>query len=178
MQFPLEVGLQPSRTVMASVLVAHVAAALALFHVPLLGLASVVDGGAGAQVALATLAWATLTVSLWRALRAERRKRDVVLWLEADGLVEVLVAGVAHGALYRVRPHTAVVLGWAVWFRLEPVDASQQFGGGGMGAARRHMLVAANLRADGWRRLRIWLRHRAEHVVPAEGLADSQFRGG
>ena len=44
MQFPFELKLQPSRLVMASVLVAHLAAALALFHVPALG--DVVDGEA------------------------------------------------------------------------------------------------------------------------------------
>ena len=104
MQFPFELKLQPSRLVMASVLVAHLAAALALFHVPALG--DVVDGEASfSRILAATLAWAVWCLSLVRALRAERSKRGCSLWLEDDGLVEVLVDGAEQGVLCRVRPH-------------------------------------------------------------------------
>ena len=166
MQFPFELKLQPSRLVMASVLVAHLAAALALFHVP--GLGGVVDGEASlSRILAAALAWTVWCLSLVRALRAERAKRGCTLWLEDDGLVEVLVDGAEQGVLCRVRPHSAVTLDWAVWFRLAAVEPAPRQPVGGARTPSTMMLLASNVQGQDWRLLRIWLRHRADRPVVA-----------
>ena len=166
MQFPFELKLQPSRLVMASALVAHLAAALALFHVP--GLGDVVDGEASlGRILAATLAWAMWCLSLVRALRAERSKRGCSLWLEDDGLVEVLVDGAEQGVLCRVRPHSAVALDWAVWFRLLAVEPVSTQPVSGVRTPTGMMLLASNVQDQDWRLLRIWLRHRADRPVVA-----------
>ena len=166
MQFPFELKLQPSRLMMASALVAHLAAALALFHVPALG--DVVDGEASfSRILAATLAWAMWCLSLVRALRAERSKRGCSLWLEDDGLVEVLVDGAEQGVLCRVRPHSAVTLDWAVWFRLLAVEPVSRQSVNAVRAPTGMMLLASNVQDQDWRLLRIWLRHRADRPVVA-----------
>lgn len=178
MQFPQEVGLRPSRALMASVLVAHVAAALALFHVPLPRLGFIADEGMAARIGLSALAWGVLLISLWRALHAERRKRGLVLWLEADGLVEICAGGAVQGRLHRIRPHSAVVLDWALWFRLESMAPRQESGATDRGAPQSIMLLAWNVQGDGWRRLRIWLLHRGDRSPPAADPAQGVARGG
>ena len=159
MEFPLELKLQPSRIMMASVLVVHLAAALALFHVPGLGVLSPADDASLMQLLAGTLAWVVLCSSFLYALRAERSKRGCSLWLEDDGLVEVLAEGAEQGVLCRVRPHSAVTLDWAVWFRLLAVEPGSRLP---VGTFTALMLVASNVQGDGWRLLRIWLRHRAD----------------
>ncbi len=173
MEFPLELRLQPSRIMMASVLVAHFAAALALFHIPGLGLVSPVGEASLAWMLAGTLAWIMLCLSLINAFRAERFKRGCSLWLEEDGLVELLAEGMEQGALCRVRPHSAVMLDWAVWFRLTVVESASTAPTAPPGVLRTPaamMLVASNVQGQDWRLLRTWLRHRADRP-PAD--ADS-----
>lgn len=164
MQFPLELRLQPSRALMASVLVVHVAAALALFHVPALRVVFEVDEGTPGQRLAGVLAWVVLALSLVRALRAEGLKRGCSLWLEDDGLVEVFAEGAEQGVLCRVRPHSAVLLEWAVWFRLVTVESGANTLRGMLRMPSGMMLVASNLHANDWRLLRVWLRHRADRA--------------
>ena len=167
MEFPLELRLQPSRVMMASVLVAHLAAALALFHVPGLRVVSLVGEASLANILAGTLAWVVLCLSLVNALRAERSKRGCRLWLEGDGLVEVLVEGAEQGVLCRVRPHSAVTLDWAVWFRLLAVEPVSRQSVNAVRAPTGMMLLASNVQDQDWRLLRIWLRHRADRPVVA-----------
>ena len=169
MEFPLELRLQPSRAMMASVLVAHLAAALALFHVP--GLAVLPFDGDASRVRLlvGALVWCVLCVSLLIALRAERSKRGCRLWLEGDGLVEVLLEGAEQGVLCRVRPHSAVTLDWAVWFELVAVEPASRRSVSGARTPVSMMLLASNVRGEDWRLLRIWLRHRADRPVVEGG---------
>ena len=167
MEFPLELRLQPSRVMMASVLVAHLAAALALFHVPGLRVVSLVGEASLAHILAGTLGWVVLCLSLVNALRAERSKRGCRLWLEGDGLVEVLVEGAEQGVLCRVRPHSAVTLDWAVWFWLAAVEPAPRQPVGGARTRSTMMLLASNVQGQDWRLLRIWLRHRADRPVVA-----------
>ncbi len=167
MEFPLELRLQPSRVMMASVLVAHFAAALALFNVPGLGVFPLVGDGSLARLLAGTLVWCVWCVSLLIALRAERSKRGCSLWLEGDGLVEVLADGAEQGVLCRVRPHSAVTLDWAVWFGLVAVEPASRQSVSGVRTPANMMLLASNVQGQGWRLLRIWLRHRADRPVVA-----------
>ena len=113
------------------------------------------------------VAWAVWCLSLVRALRAERSKRGCSLWLEDDGLVEVLVDGAEQGVLCRVRPHSAVALDWAVWFRLLAVEPVSTQPVSGVRTPTCMMLLASNVQDQDWRLLRIWLRHRADRPVVA-----------
>lgn len=167
MEFPLELKLQPSRVMMASVLVAHFAAGLALFHVPGLRVVALVGEASLAQILAGTLAWILVLVSLVLALRAECAKRGCTLWLEEDGVVEVLAAGAEQGVLCRVRPHSAVMLDWAVWFRLGALEPASAAPPAVLRTPSAVMLVAANVQGRDWRLLRIWLRHRADRPALA-----------
>ena len=167
MEFPLELRLQPSRAMMASVLVAHLAAALALFHVPGLAVLSLDGDASRVRLLVGALVWCVLCVSLLIALRAERSKHGCSLWLEGDGLVEVLLEGAEQGVLCRVRPHSAVTLDWAVWFRLLAVEPVSRQSVNAVRAPTGMMLLASNVQDQDWRLLRIWLRHRADRPVVA-----------
>jgi hypothetical protein len=167
MQFPLELKLQPSRMMMASMLVAHLAAALALFHVPGFGLAPLAGEASLTQILAGTLAWAALCLSLVRALHAEHLKRRCSFWLEEDGRVEVMAEGAEQGVLCRLLPHSAVMLDWAVWFRLVAVEPESSVPPGVLRTPSAVMLVAANVQDRDWRLLRIWLRHLADRPVAA-----------
>ena len=57
-----------------------------------------------------------------RALRAEHLKRGCSFWLDEDGHVEMITEGAEQGVMCRIRPHSAVMLDWAVWFRLIAVE--------------------------------------------------------
>ncbi len=174
MRFPVELRLQSSRILMASVLVAHVAAASALFHVPALREFLVGDELSLAGSLGAALAWAALALSVLRSVRAEQAKRGLVLWLEEDGLAEVFAAGAGQGVLCRIRPHSAVALPQAVWFRLQALEGIPGATPVRVRVPAGMMLLASNLQqressesADGddWRGLRIWLRHRADRAA-------------
>jgi hypothetical protein len=159
MQFPVELKLQSSPTIMASVLVAHVAAALALLHVHAFFPAR--GGGAGDWM-LAALGWGVLAASVWRGLHAQHRLRGCTIWLEEDGVIEFLPAGGRSAAgLYRVVPGSQVVIAAAVWFEvlaLTPVATVRR---------RRLMVVPDNLGGEGFRLLRAWLLHRAGRASEA-----------
>lgn len=162
MQFPFELSLQPSRFLMASMLVGHVSAALALFHVPAFSV-ELGTGEVSLQLALAAAsAWGLVALSLVRALCAERRKACLRLWLEDDGLVEIFAKGAEPGVLCRVRPHSAVMLDWAVWLRLITVEPVSTASGCSGKLPSGIMLVPSNMQEHDWRRLRTWLRHRAD----------------
>lgn len=167
MQFPLELKLQPSRMMMASMLVAHLAAALTLFHVPGFGFVPLMAEASLAHILGSALAWTALCLSLLRALRAERLKRGCTYWLDEDGHVEVWSAGAEQGVLCRIRPHSAVMLDWAVWFRLVAVEPGSPVPPGVPRSPSAVMLVAANVQDRDWRLLRIWLRHLADRPVVA-----------
>lgn len=166
MQFPLELRLRPSRMITALVLVVHLAAALALFHVPSLAIDYLFVEAGPALLLAGLLAWAALFASLLFALRAERFKRGCTLWLEDDGLIELNLEGAETGVLCRVRPHSAVVFHWAVWFRLLAVEPVRGAPSAGPWWPSAMMLVAANVPEHDWRLLRIWLRHCADRQPP------------
>lgn len=165
----LVVELRPSRALLASVLVAHLAAALALLHVPALGVGSLAAAGqAPAGAALTMAVWGLLAASLLRALVVELGKRGMRLVFEADGHVEVLLPGRGAPLWCQVQAGSAVDLEWAIWFALAP-------SGGGSSRwtprrGRRLMLLRGNLdrSADhSWRRLRVWLRHKSGQASAA-----------
>lgn len=155
MRFPHEVNLQPSRIVKASVLVAHLAAALAFFLVlrPLPGepwRALLLLGGWAFLLALAIHAW-----------RTESGKRGVCLMLDADGLLQVFERDADDATPCHIAPASAVDLGWALWFRMQFVAPEASAARAGFVPNRRVMLVRANMGPEDWRPLRIWLRHKA-----------------
>ena len=163
MEFPVELKLRGSKVIRASVWVVHVAVALALFHVPALLSAS----GRAVDWALACGAWTLLGASLVRGLRAQASLEACSLWLERDGLLELVRESDGAGGLFRVRVGSQVVLPNAAWFALVPVAVSASAVAGS--GARRFMLVPDNLSAGSFRLLRIWLRHCSAHVSQGEG---------
>lgn len=157
MRFPLRVSLRPAAGVIASVVVAHSAAGLALFH----GYPRLDD------LALDSPAWpwvgcllaVVLVCSLLEALRGERAKARLVLVLGEDGRLGLGDDdGQAAVQRWRVCPG-AVDFGWAVWLSLEPVVED------GEGGRLSLMLVESNLPPGQWRPFHIWLRHKATATV-------------
>lgn len=160
MRYPLALRLRPSWVLMTSVLVVHVAAALAFFHVLSLRGGSLQLGGlAVPQVAAQTTCVVVLLGSVVIGLRREWAKRALRLVLADDGSVVCETPmGMRH---YRLE-NGAVDLGYAIWLRFCPADADLTANRSARRDRRSLMLLRANLRlADGWRGLRIWLRHKA-----------------
>ena len=158
MRYPLTLSLRPSRAVMASILAVHVAAGLALFHVPSLSLLQ--PGPAWQPLRMLGVAlWGGVLVSLLRAIRAERAKHGQALTLHSDGGLSV--AGGEGVADYWIGPD-AVDFGWVVWLPLfDPVsEVAPPF----RRTRGRLMLLRANVFPQHWRPLRIWLRHKAAPV--------------
>lgn len=149
--------------IMASVLAAHLAAALALFNVPAFQL----RGGTAGEWAFAVLGWGLLLVSLARGLLAQHRLRGRTIWLEDDGTLEMLMADRGPG-LHRVLPGSQVVLAAAVWFALVPLVPPES---GIRGQTMRLMLVPDNLVGKDFRHLRAWLLHRAGRPLAAPGAS-------
>ncbi|HPE05338.1 MAG: hypothetical protein QMB75_11160 [Thauera sp.] len=160
MRFPIELKLRGSSTIKASVWVVHVAAALALFHVP----AFREWGGGGVDGLIAAGAWGSLLVSLLRGLRTQAGLEGCTVWLEGDGALELSREPGGTGGLYRVRADSQVVLPMAAWFALDPV--AQSAAEAEASRVRRLFLVPDNLSAGSFRLLRVWLRHRAGRVPP------------
>lgn len=160
MQFPVELKLRGSNSIKASVWVVHVAAALALFHVP----AFVHWGAGGLERAIAAGAWALIFLSLFRGLRGQAWLDGCTLWLEHDGALELLREPDGDGGLFRVRARSQVVLPMAAWFTLVAMEKSTS--GRGAAGARTLFLVPDNLSAGSFRLLRVWLRHRAGRIGP------------
>lgn len=153
MHFPHVVRLRTPKTLLASVTAAHVAVALTLFLV--------FDAGAELQFAdqrlpvapLLTALLLGVLLSLLQAVRALRAKRGMEWVLCEDG--SLLLRQHGHEQACRLDGE-AVDFGWALWLCVRPVAVK---------AARRPvwrwMLVPAELDAqDGWRVLRIWVRHK------------------
>ena len=167
MQFPREIRMQPSRAVMASVLVAHLAAALALFHVFGSGVGVEDEVVNGARVAALLMVWGVLLATLWHGLRAEAAKRGVSILLEPGGELVWFASDVEQGVLCGTAPSATVDLGWAVWLR--PVPRVEMGEGTGMPAPVPWlMLVRANVGGSDWRALKIWLRHKTSRDPAAE----------
>lgn len=165
MQFPAEVRVRPSRGLMASVVVVHVAAALALFNVPAIaGLAHPAETSALARAG-AVLAWLLVFASLARALLAERSKHGMVLWLEDDGLVEIQTRDLEEGVVCRVDPDSVVVLPWAAWFRPLASESPSAAPHRGVRRLPRMMLTGRNMPERQWHLLCIWLRHKASRCA-------------
>lgn len=162
MRFPLMLALKPSKTVMASVVVAHVAAALALFFA-LQARDAIAVGGLRLPVSLVTLGCsAVLAYSTWRALRLEWSKRALQVVLSEDGSFRCeALLGDRCGRL----DGPATDFGWAMCLRVRPHESASSANGPSHRRLRRAvtlMLVSANLaRPADWRCLRIWLRHKA-----------------
>lgn len=166
MHEPLIIALRPSPGVMASVSVAHVAVALALFHVPAFGPEALLGGQGVMQAVIAGSAGCVLFASLIRALVQEGRKRRLHLVLNEAGEISLLQPA-APPLRGRVVPHSIVVFEWAVWFQSCPEFEGRMR----PGRSRRFMIVAANLDAQQWRGLRIWLRHEAVRADAPDGRA-------
>ena len=164
MQFPVELKLRGSRAIRASVWVVHVAAALALFHVPAF---REWDGG-GMDRLTAACAWGLLLASFFCGLRAQAGLEGYTVWLERDGALELLSEPEGAGGLYRVCAGSQVVLPMAAWFALAPLAMSA--GEHASSRPRRLFLVPDNLSAGSFRLLRVWLRHRSGRV-PQEDVA-------
>ena len=164
MQFPVELKLRGSRAIRASVWVVHVAAALALFHVPAF---REWDGG-GVDRLIAACAWGLLLASLFRGLRSQARLEGCTVWLEREGALELLSEPEGAGGLYRVHAGSQVVLPMAAWFVLVPLAMSA--GEHAPSRTRRLFLVPDNLSAGSFRLLRVWLRHRSGRVPQGEAV--------
>jgi hypothetical protein len=155
MHFPYTVQLRTSKALLASVTAAHVAAALALFHA--------FDSGAMLRIAHyrlpARLVLAVLLTgivfSLLQAVRSGYAKRGMVWILGEEGGLQVRQCG--REQVFRLDGE-AIDFGWALWLRCRPdqADACQRR------PLSHWMLVPAELEPqDGWRALRIWVRHKA-----------------
>lgn len=154
MHFPYSVRLRTSKALLASVTAAHVAAALALFHV--------FDPGVVLRIAswrlpvplvLAVLSLG-IAFSLLQAVRSGYAKRGMVWILCEDGRLQVRQCG--RERVFRLDGE-AVDFGWAIWLRCRPDEAGVR-----RQPLSHWMLVPAELEPqDGWRALRIWLRHKA-----------------
>lgn len=141
MRFPLNVPMRPSKGAMASVLVIHAVAGLALFHMRL------------PAPWMFYFAAVLVGASALAGLLQELAKGRCTLRLEGDGGITLMRDG--RSSVARARAG-AVDFGWAIWLGLSPVAGealSWRF--------RRLMLLPGNLPAAQWRPLRIWLRHRA-----------------
>jgi hypothetical protein len=161
MRYPLAVGLQPSKRVMASVVIAHGAAALALFFA-LESRGQVAWAGIAVSARLVVLVViALLAGSMLHALRREWAKRALHLVLADDG--SVYCEHLANDVPFRL-DRGAVDLGWAIWIRLRPEKIHRDRDEAQL-ALRKPvilMLVPSNVLPQGnWRALRIWLRHKA-----------------
>ena len=190
---------------MASVVVAHVAAALALFFVPVLALPSpwaalwpfgTLDPDRLSAV-LRALALALVLASLGRGLHGERAKAGRCFVLADDGVLEAeervarngaggAPRGGAGGAPSNGAGDNQAAL---VLYRVVPASAVDLgwalwfaavplVAGDARARPFRLMLVAANVGAPSWRMLRIWLRHKALRVSPAADEADAPGAGG
>ncbi|MDR0702350.1 MAG: hypothetical protein LBF61_08100 [Azoarcus sp.] len=144
-------------------LAAHIAATLALF---LMDLPLTVTASSGLAVLLS---------AVW-AVRAQTQKHGLAFVLAADGALRICHEGDGgDDAWARVLPG-AVVFPAVVWFALGWTSPD------GRSHRLRLMLIAAEVQeAPGdeergdpaqWRRLRIWLRHRAGR--PAQGSSCSR----
>ncbi|HQZ01597.1 MAG TPA: hypothetical protein PKW99_03015 [Thauera sp.] len=157
MHFPLTIPLRPSRRFMASILVAHVAAGLALLHVP--DLSSPQAGLPWTLLrVLGLLLWFSLAGSLLLAIRQERAKQGRVLVLRADGALVFAGTGGAEVDQYWLAVGSTD-FGWAVWLpltRLSPAPNSARWQ-----ATRRLMLLRSNMPESYWRPMRIWLRYKS-----------------
>ena len=165
----LIIELRPSRALLASVLVAHLAAALALLHVPALGIGSL-DAApqTPAAAALPIAVWGLLAASLLRALVVELGKRDMRLVFEDDGHVELSLPGRDAPVWCEVQLGSAVDLEWGIWVALAPVGGEPSR----WSACRRRrlMLLRGNLdrsAEQSWRKLRVWLRHKSGQTSAA-----------
>ncbi len=151
MDEPLTIRLRPSPALLAVMLVAHLGGAVALFlmHLPFMP-----------TVPLVLL----LLVSAVLAARAQASKRGLSLVLAADGALRICREGGNHDAWGRVLPG-AVLFPAVSWFALAWTEQD--------GRPRRLplMLIASEVIEEcggnaQWRRLRIWLRHRALNAGP------------
>lgn len=142
---------------MTSVFSAHVAAALAFFHVLSSRDGALLIGPVSPPVlAVQIFCFVLLALSMTAGLRSEMGKRATQFVLLEDGTVLCR----AQGSELLYRPESgAVDFGWGVWMRLRP-DA------GVVGGVRRWMLVSGNVRPACWRGLRTWLRHKAYRASP------------
>jgi len=146
---PLTIRLRPGPALLAVVLVAHLGGAVALFLMNL-SLAATIP------LVLLLLASAVL------AVRAQEGKRGLSLVLAADGALRISREGI--DAWGRVLPG-AVLFPAVSWFTLAWTAQD------GRPRRLRLMLIASEVIEEcggnaQWRRLRIWLRHRALNTGP------------
>ncbi|MBI1907302.1 MAG: hypothetical protein HYS20_13885 [Rhodocyclales bacterium] len=153
MRFPLEIKLHSSIRQRALLVGFHSLTAVALAAAAWRVLPA---------VAIATMLLA-LTGSTFLADRAERKKSELTLLLDEQGLLTITPAGIEGAQMLA----GCADLGWAVWLHWNAPAI-------GPDAAMRRgymMLVPDNLPPTEWRGLRIWLRHRAgaQHSASADG---------
>lgn len=137
------IPLKPSRSILASALALHCGAGLALF----LYVADTLSGVLGGLA---------LLLSLIAALRQQYRTSGLVLTIYSDG-----GAAVGDGKLSapaRVN-EDAVILPHVLFMVLKYADARPR------ARTLRLMLVADNMNAAQWRRLKVWLRHQAVRLA-------------
>lgn len=141
MHFPLDIQLRSSPWLRVMLAGFHCLAAIAFFAVAWRAVPPMV-------IAIVVL---SLGGSACLADRAERRKSGLRLVLGDSGLM-AMEPGVRESAMIQ---SGCVDQGWAVWLRWRASGTEADSHSGAM------MLVRGNLSSGDWRRLRIWLRHKA-----------------
>lgn len=146
------VRFRPSSALLAAVLAAHFAGAVALFFM---------DLPFTATVPLVLL----VVLSAVLAVRSQMRKRDLSLVLAADGALRICQREGRGGVWGRVLPG-AVLFPAVSWFALAWTAQD------GRPERLRITLIASEVIEENcgenvqWRRLRAWLRHRAQGSAP------------
>ncbi len=161
MRYPLMLALKPSKAVMASVVVAHVAAALALFFALRTQDALYVGRIELPVPALVIACCVVLAFSAWRSLRTEWSKRALQLVLSEDGSFR---CEALFGDRWARMEGGTTDFGWVVCLRLRLDDLIPVRQPHCRRLLRTVPLVVVPgnlLRPADWRGLRIWLRHKA-----------------
>ncbi|MDR1662471.1 MAG: hypothetical protein LBR95_08645 [Azoarcus sp.] len=151
--YSLTIRLKPSPVLLALALAAHLAAGLALFFMDL-------------PLAVMGASELTVAVSAAWAARVQAQKRGLALVLAADGALRLCRGGDDGSEVWAKVLPGAVLFPSVLWFALGWT------GSDGRLRRLRLMLIAAEVEEgarDGeesgdraqWRRLRVWLRHRA-----------------
>lgn len=145
MSYPCEIQLKSSRLMMAGLLAGHFS----------LGLGFLASSLPPAVISLVLAGLATAGVGAFRRWRRDASLRFV---LKADGLLQVIREG--EPALEAQADQGCRDLGGALWLAWR----SGVEEGGAAGRRRRGVLMVPRdaLSSEDWRRLRIWLRFRAE----------------
>jgi len=156
-RYPLEIGLRSSKLMFLLNAAIHAIAAFAFLR-------------SSFPLVIVIIVIAGLVLSLRSAIRAEREKARVRLVLQDDGELGVDPDGHGRRTVYAVPEPGCVDFGWAVWIHWRGTRLRRSSRRTMRGAL---MLVRGNVSDDEWRRLKIWLRHKAGAARTGESGGDA-----